>query len=75
MVTLSYLFIWILEESILAVDQWKYGKYVSLQRKIFLQWKYGKWKYAFYFINVSQYFMFKYIIKTYMYDSFKLTII
>ena len=29
-----YLLIWILEESSLARDQWKYGKYVSLQWKL-----------------------------------------
>jgi hypothetical protein len=28
----------------------------------FLQWKYGKWKYAFYFINISLYFISKYIL-------------
>ena len=42
--------IWILKESSPARDQWKYGK----------------WKYAFYFINIFQYFIYKYIIK-YMY--------
>jgi hypothetical protein len=28
--------------------------------EFFLQWKYGEWKYAFYFINSSQYFIYKY---------------
>jgi hypothetical protein len=42
-------------------------KYVSLQWKInILQWKYGKWKYVFSFINISQYFIYKYIIKEFI---------
>ena len=66
-----YLLTWKLEESSPAGDQWKYGKYVSLQRKIFLQWKYGKWKYgkwkySFYFINIFQYFVYKYITNNYI---------
>jgi hypothetical protein len=49
-----------LEESSPTRHQWKYGKYVSLQW-IFLQWKHGNWNYAFCFINISQYFIYKYM--------------
>jgi hypothetical protein len=45
-----------------ASHLWKYGQYVSVQWKIFFsQWKYWNWKYAFYAINISQYFIYKYI--------------
>ena len=37
-----------------------YKEVVTVVKNKILQWKYGKWNYAFYFINVSQYF--KYII-------------
>jgi hypothetical protein len=36
---------------------------VKIQKKIVsLLCKYGKWKYAFYFINISQYFIYKYMV-------------
>jgi hypothetical protein len=52
--------IWNLKDFPFNFVHWQNLKERGLARH---RWKYGKWKYAFYFINISQYLIYMYKIK------------